>query len=317
MMNNFQEENCPKCLRCCPVTKSCLQPHGRQHAILPCVSPPPGVCSNSCPSSWRRHPTVSPSVVPFSFCLQPFPTSGSFPKSRLFASGGQSVGASASASVLLTNIQARLVSFPCSTSDSQESSPAPWFESISSLVLCLLYGPTLTSVRGYWKNYSFDYTDLCWQSDASRLICCLGLSQLPFMDTALLWWKGLHMLVKLWAMPCRAIKDRLVIVESSEKTRATGGGNGEPLQPSCHENPVNSIARLSDLHNRKSWYTKTVGDVETIVDSPPRGSKPSVLACFYNVFKKRITAIPHKGFQSQAKMEHCPTYKIKPGTQTG
>ena len=58
--------------------------------------------------------------------------------------------------------------------------------------------------------------------------------------------------------------------------------------------PVKSITRLSDLYNRKSWYTKTIGDMETIVSSPPQGSKPSVLACFYNVFKKRITAIPQR-----------------------
>ena len=75
-------------------------PHGLQHARLPCPSPTPRACSNSCPTSRWRHPTISSSVVPFSSCLQSFPASGSFPISQFFASGGQSIGASASASVL-------------------------------------------------------------------------------------------------------------------------------------------------------------------------------------------------------------------------
>ena len=82
-----------------------LQPHGLQHASLPCPSPSPGACSNSCPLSWWCHPAISSSVVPFSSYLQSFPTSGSFLMSWLFTSGGQSIGASASASVLLLNIQ--------------------------------------------------------------------------------------------------------------------------------------------------------------------------------------------------------------------
>ena len=82
-----------------------LQPHGQQHARLPCPSLSPRVCSDSCPLSQWYYPTISSSATPFSFCLQFFPASGSFPVSRLFASGGQSIGASASASVLLMNIQ--------------------------------------------------------------------------------------------------------------------------------------------------------------------------------------------------------------------
>ena len=65
----------------------------------------PGVCSDSCPLSWWCHPTISSSVIPFSFCLQSFPASGSFPMSRLFVSGGQSIGASASNEVLPMNIR--------------------------------------------------------------------------------------------------------------------------------------------------------------------------------------------------------------------
>ena len=77
-----------------------------QHTRLPCPSPTPRANSNSCLSRWWCHPTISPSVVPFSSCLQSFPASGSFPMSQLFfASGGQSIGVSASASVLPMNIQ--------------------------------------------------------------------------------------------------------------------------------------------------------------------------------------------------------------------
>ena len=79
--------------------------HRLQHARLPCPSPSPRACSNSCPLSQWCHPTISSSVTPFSFCLQSFPRLGSFPMSRLFTSGGQSIGASASASVLPVNIQ--------------------------------------------------------------------------------------------------------------------------------------------------------------------------------------------------------------------
>ena len=82
-----------------------LQPLGLQHARLPCPSPTPGAYSNTCPSSQWCHPTISSSVIPFSSHLQSFPASGSFPMSQLFPSGGQSIGASASASFLPINIQ--------------------------------------------------------------------------------------------------------------------------------------------------------------------------------------------------------------------
>ena len=82
-----------------------LRHHGLQHISLPCPSPTPGACSNSRPSSRWCHPTISSSVVPFSSCLQSFPALGSFPMSQFFASSGQCIGASASASVLPVNIQ--------------------------------------------------------------------------------------------------------------------------------------------------------------------------------------------------------------------
>ena len=79
--------------------------HGLQHTSLPCPSLSPRVSSNSCPFSQWCYPTITSSVIPFSSSLQSFPASGSFPVSRLFATSGQSNGASASASVLPVNIQ--------------------------------------------------------------------------------------------------------------------------------------------------------------------------------------------------------------------
>ena len=82
-----------------------LWPHGLQHVRLSCPSPTPGAYSNSCPSSWWCHPTISPSIIPFSSCLQSFPASGSFPMSQFFTSQGQNIGVSASESVFPMNIQ--------------------------------------------------------------------------------------------------------------------------------------------------------------------------------------------------------------------
>ena len=90
---------------CHSVVSSSLQSHGLQHFGLPCPSPSPGACSNSCPLSWWCHPTISSSVAPFSSCLQSFPASGSFPMSWLFTSDGQNIGVSASATVLPMNVQ--------------------------------------------------------------------------------------------------------------------------------------------------------------------------------------------------------------------
>ena len=158
-----------------------LQPHGLQHTRFPCPSPTPRTCSNSCPLSQWYHPIIPSSVVPFSSCLQSFSASGSFSMSQFFTSGGQSTVVSVSASVLPMNIQD---SFPLGltdlislqSKDSQESSPTSQFKSISSLVLSFLYSPNLTSIHDYWKNHSFDYMDLCQQSNVCFLIYCLGFS---------------------------------------------------------------------------------------------------------------------------------------------
>ena len=87
------------------VVSDSLPPHRLQHARLPCPSSSPGACTNSCPLSWWCHPTIWFSVVPFSSCLQSFPASGSFLMSQFFATGSQSIEASASASVIPMNIQ--------------------------------------------------------------------------------------------------------------------------------------------------------------------------------------------------------------------
>ena len=87
------------------VMSNSLRPEEVQHARPPCPSPTSGIYSNSCPLSWRCHPTISSSVVLFSSHLQSFPTSGTFPMSQFFASGGQITGVSASTSVLPMNIQ--------------------------------------------------------------------------------------------------------------------------------------------------------------------------------------------------------------------
>ena len=87
------------------VMSDSLWPHGLQHARLPCPSPTPGVHPNPYPLSQWCHPTISSSVVPFSSCFQSSPASGSFPMSQFFTSGGQSIGVSASTSVLPKNAQ--------------------------------------------------------------------------------------------------------------------------------------------------------------------------------------------------------------------
>ena len=134
-----------------------LWPRKLQHTRLPCPSLTPGAWSNSCPSSQWCHPTFSSSIVPFSSCLQSFPASGSFQISQFIASGGQSIGVSASASVLPTNIQG-LCPFgftaltPCSPRDSQESALKPKFKSINSSAVSFLYSPILTSIMTNWKT---------------------------------------------------------------------------------------------------------------------------------------------------------------------
>ena len=154
---------------CCSVTSHSLRPHGLRHTRPPCPPLSPGVSSSSCSLIHWCYRIISSSVALF-FCLQSFPASGSFPMSWVFTSGGQNVVASALASVLPMNIQgwfplglAGLISLMSKRLSRVFSSTTIW--SINSLALSLLYGPALTSIHDHWKNHSFDYMDLCWQSD--------------------------------------------------------------------------------------------------------------------------------------------------------
>ena len=140
----------------CLTVSNSLWPHGLKYARIPCLSPSPRACSNSCPLSQWCHPTISSSVIPVSSCLQSFPASESFQMSQFFTSGGQSIGVSASASVLPMN--------------TQDWSPLGWtgWVSLQSkglsrvfsnttvqkhlFVGTQLYSPTVTSIHDYWKN---------------------------------------------------------------------------------------------------------------------------------------------------------------------
>ena len=159
----------------CSVMSNSLWTHGLQHARLHCPSPSPGAISSSYPWSWWCHPTISSSVVPFSSCFQSFPGSWFFPISQLFASGCQSIGASASASVLPMNIQywfplgltglISLLSKGLSKSLLQQYN-------LKALILChstflMVQLSLLISVHDYWKKQFFDYMDLCQQNDLS------------------------------------------------------------------------------------------------------------------------------------------------------
>ena len=144
---------------------SSLRPQGLQHSRLPCHSLPPGVFSNWCPSSQWCYPTISSSAASFSFSLQSFPASGSFPMSQLFASDGQSIGASAS--VLPMNIQDW---FPLALTSLISLAVQGTLKSLlqhHGLKALILQRSALTSIHDYWQNHSFDYMDLAKQGDVS------------------------------------------------------------------------------------------------------------------------------------------------------
>ena len=161
----------------CSVMSDCLQPYGLQHTGISCPLSS-RVCSNSCPLSQWYHPTVSSSVALFSSCLQSWLASGSFPISQLHIRW--LIGASASASVVLMNIQGwlplgltgliSLLSKGLSRVLQHHNSKASihWCSALTS-VHDLHYGPTLTSIYDYWKYQGFDCMDLCQQSDVSGL----------------------------------------------------------------------------------------------------------------------------------------------------
>ena len=145
-----------------------LWPHGLQHARLPCLSPSPRACSNSCPLSQWCHPTISSSVSPFS-CLQSFPASVFSNESAVCIRWPKCW--SFNFSISPSNDYSGLISFKIDWFDllavqgTLKSSPTPQFKSINSSAFSFPYGPTLTSIHDYWKNHSFDCVGLCRQSN--------------------------------------------------------------------------------------------------------------------------------------------------------
>ena len=145
----------------CSVLSDSLQPHESQHARPPCLSPSPGVHSDSGPLSQWCHPAISSSVIPFSTCPQPLPASESFPMSQLFAWCGQSIAISALASLLPKNtqdwsplgwtgwisLQSKGLSRVFSNTTVQKHQPS---------ALSFLHSPTLTSIHDHRKNHSLD-----------------------------------------------------------------------------------------------------------------------------------------------------------------
>ena len=152
----------------------------------------PRVCSNSSPLSWWCQPTTSSSATPFSFCLQSFPRSRSFPMSQLFTSGGQSIGPSASASILPINIQSW---FPLGLTG-LVSLLSKWFSKIIFSITVRKH-QFFSAQLSLWSsfhictwNHSFDYTDLCWQSDvsASNTLSKFAIAFLPGSKCLLISW---------------------------------------------------------------------------------------------------------------------------------
>ena len=172
-------------LICCLAAQSCptnsLQAHGLQPTRFPCLSPSPRAYSNSCPLSQWCHPTISSSVVPFSSCLLSLLSSGSFPTSQLFPSGGQSIRASASASAFPVNIQGW---YPLGLTGLISLLSKGLSKVFSNITFQKhqFFGtqPSLWSnfhiVHDCWEDHEFDYMDLCQQSDLCFLLHCLSFS---------------------------------------------------------------------------------------------------------------------------------------------
>ena len=143
------------------VVSDSLRPHGQHHTRPPCPLPTPGVYSNSCPLSWWCHPTISSSVIPFSYCLNLSQHQSLFNESVLHIRWPKYW--SFSFSISPSNEYSGLISFrmdwfdlPTVQETLQESSLTPHFKSINSLVLSFLYSPTLTFIHDYWKKHNFD-----------------------------------------------------------------------------------------------------------------------------------------------------------------
>ena len=148
-----------------------LRPHELQHTRLPCPSLSPRVCSRSCPLCWWCHPTILSSVTSSLPALSLFQHQGLFQwvdswhqmaKILEFQLQHQSFQW-----IFKTDFISDWLVWSCSPRDSQKSSPTPPFKRINSSALSFLYDPTLKSIHDYWKNHSFDYTELCWQGNIS------------------------------------------------------------------------------------------------------------------------------------------------------
>ena len=163
----------------------CLLPHRLQYARLPCPSPSPWTCSDSCPSSRWHDPTISSSVIPFISCFHSFPASESFqrPESALHISWPKYW--SSSFSISPSNEHPGLISFRMDWLDllavlgTHKSLLQHHSSKATNLLHSAFFMFQLTSIYDYWKNHSFDYMDLCWQKKKKSfcfLICCLDLS---------------------------------------------------------------------------------------------------------------------------------------------
>ena len=205
-------------------------------------------CSNPRPWSQWCHPTISSSVTPFSSCLQSFPASGSFPVSRLFTSGGQHIGASASASVLPMNIQG-------------------WFPLELIGCIFLLFKGTLKSLLQHHRLRDEDILEICWET----MWICSTQRRRQWRPTPVLspgkshGWRSL-----VGCGPWRRYEsDTTEQLHFHFSLSCIGGGNGSPLQCSCLENPrdggawwaaVNGIAQsrtwlklLSSSSSTQTW----------------------------------------------------------------
>ena len=171
-----------------------LWPHGLQHTRLPYPLPTPRASSNSGPSSQWCHPTISSSIVPFFPCLQSFPASGSFPTSQFLTSGGQNIGASASACP--SNEYSGLISFRIDWLDllavqGTLKSLLQHHSSKASILRCsAFFMVRLTSKHDYRKNHSFDQTDLCHKvmSLLFNMLSRLVITFLPRSKSLLISW---------------------------------------------------------------------------------------------------------------------------------
>ena len=143
----------------------------------PCSSSSPGVCSSFCSLHQWCHPAVTSFDTLFSFCPWSFPASGTFPMSHLFTSDDQNTRASPSASVLPVNIQSwfpvRLTDLILLSKGVSGVFSTLQFKAIDFLMLCLLYGPALTTIPDHWEDHGLDSMDLCRQSNVSAFQCTI------------------------------------------------------------------------------------------------------------------------------------------------